>query len=152
MPEPGMAGWFLLALTAAVMFAAANVLSALLRPPAESSLAMGCGVLLGASAVLLVICAGTGQVYWFPDFPSQGDLAILLAITVNAAFAVLFLEIIRLAGPVFFAQFNYLAVLAGIAWGWLVFQESLNALVWIAFVLMAAGVVLTSLKPRTGTT
>jgi drug/metabolite transporter (DMT)-like permease len=143
-----MAGWFLLALCAAVMFAAANVLSALLRPPAETSLAMGCGVLLGAAAVLVPICAATGQGYWFEGFPSRGDVAILLAIAVNAAFAVLFLEVIRLAGPVFFAQFNYLAVLAGIAWGWLVFQETLSALVWIAFVLMAAGVVLTSLRPR----
>ena len=73
---------------------------------------------------------------------------MLIAIGINTVFVVLFLEIIRLSGPVFFAQFNYLAVFAGIAWGWAVFGESLNAMVWVAFALMVVGVVLISIKPR----
>ena len=113
---------------------------------------MGAGVLLGSSAVLVVIMAITGQTYWFADFATAGDRAVLLAAAVNAVFVVLFLEIVRRAGPVFFAQFNYLAVLAGIAWGWLIFDETLNALVWLAFALMVVGVVLTSYKPAAAKT
>ena len=149
LPNAAMVGWFALSLAAPVMFAGANVLASVLRPPAAGSVAMGAGVLLGSSAVLAVIMAITGQTYWFADFPTTGDWAVLLAAGVNAAFVVLFLEIVRRAGPVFFAQFNYLAVLAGIGWGWLIFSETLNALVWVAFALMVAGVVLTSYKPAT---
>ncbi len=149
LPNAAMVGWFALSLVAPVMFAGANVLAAVLRPPAAGSVAMGAGVLLGSSAVLVIIMAITGQTYWFADFPTAGDWAVLAAAAVNAAFVVLFLEIVRRAGPVFFAQFNYLAVLAGIAWGWVIFSETLNALVWVAFALMVAGVVLTSYKPAT---
>ncbi len=147
LPAAGMAGWFMLALIAPVLFAASNVAAALLRPPAMQSTAMASGVLLGSSAILAVISAVTGQTYWFPDFPSAGDWALIGAVAINAVFVILYLEIIRIAGPVFFAQFNYLAVLSGIAWGWAVFGDSLHVLVWLAFALMVAGVILTSRRP-----
>ena len=53
-----------------------------------------------------------------------------------------FLIIIRAAGPVFFSQFNYVVVVAGLGWGILFFQESHSAYVWAAAVLMLAGVAL----------
>lgn len=148
LPDSEMVGWFMMSLAAPAMFAGSNVSAALLRPPATTSVAMACGVLLGSSALLLVVMLATGQTYGFPDFPSSGDWALLIAIGINTVFVVLFLEIIRLSGPVFFAQFNYLAVFAGIAWGWAVFGESLNAMIWVAFALMIVGVLLISIKPR----
>lgn len=146
LPTSEMAAWFLLALVAPVFFASSNVSAAVLRPPAMSSAAMGAGVLLGAAAILAVLMAATGQTYWFAGFPGPGDWAILGAAAVNCIFFVLFLEIVRLAGPVFFAQFNYLAVLAGIGWGWLLFDERLSLYVWLALVLMFAGVFFTTMK------
>ena len=47
----------------------------------------------------------------------------------------LFFEIIRRAGPVFFAQFNYLAVLAGVAWAAAVFRERLSIYLVLAMAL-----------------
>ena len=61
---------------------------------------------------------------------------------------ILFLEIIRLAGPTFFAQFNYLAVVAGIGWGAQIFGERLGIGVWLALALMAVGIILMALKER----
>jgi hypothetical protein len=43
---------------------------------------------------------------------------------VNAAFYVAFFEIVRMAGPVFFAQFNYPVVIAGFGWGALLFGDA----------------------------
>jgi drug/metabolite transporter (DMT)-like permease len=105
-------------------------------------------VLVGAAALLLVMMLISGHGYWLGAVPAAANWALLAACGVNMVVAVLFFEIIRRAGPVFFAQFNYLAVLAGIGWGWLVFSETLNPMVWVAFVLMAAGVIMISLKPR----
>ena len=73
------------------------------------------GVLFGSALVLLPMMLVSGQT-WFPQQIDSGAIATLLAIAINAVFLMLFLEIIGRAGPVFFAQFNYLAVLAGVAW------------------------------------
>ena len=72
--------------------------------------------------------------------------ALGLVFPVAFAFLVLFLEIIRRAGPVFFAQFNYLAVLAGVAWGAAIFGERLSIYVIVAMVLMFVGVFLSGYR------
>jgi len=137
--------WFLLALLAPVMFAGSNVAAAILRPPASSSVATGAGVMLGSAAVLLPIMLLAGQT-WFPQELDQGTIATLIAVAINAVFLVLFLEIIRRAGPVFFAQFNYLAVLAGVAWGAVIFGERVSIYLVLAMVLMFVGVFLSGYR------
>ncbi len=131
--------WFLLALTAPLLFASSNVAAAVLRPPAASSAAMGAGVLFGSSLVLLPVMLFAGQ-GWLPHALDEGAIGTLIAIAINAAFLVLFFEIIRRAGPTFFAQFNYLAVLAGVAWGAMVFGERLTPTFFLAMGLMFVGV------------
>ena len=137
--------WFLFALVAPLLFASSNVAAAVLSPPAASSAAMATGVLLGSSLVLLPLMLATGQ-GWVPHTFDDGTIATLLAIAVNAGFLVLFFEIIRRAGPTFFAQFNYLAVLAGIAWGAIVFGERLTLTFFLAMLLMFAGVFLSGYR------
>jgi drug/metabolite transporter (DMT)-like permease len=124
-----------------------NVAAALLRPPAASSAAMGAGVLFGSSFVLLPIMVIAGQ-WWFPWTFDDGTIATLIAVAINAAFLVLFFEIIRRAGPTFFAQFNYLAVLTGVAWGAIVFGERLTLTFFLAMVLMFVGVFLSGYRRR----
>jgi drug/metabolite transporter (DMT)-like permease len=145
--SPGAWKWFLLALLAPLFFAASNVAAAVLRPPAASSAAMGAGVLLGSSVALLPAMLIAGQA-WFPSRIDSGTVATLVAVAINAAFLVLFFEIIRRAGPTFFAQFNYLAVLAGVAWGALVFGERLTLTFFAAMLLMLAGVFLAGYRGR----
>jgi drug/metabolite transporter (DMT)-like permease len=57
---------------------------------------------------------------------------------------VMFFEIVRVAGPTFFAQFNYLAVLAGLAWSMLVLGERLSVYFFVAMLLMFVGVSLSA--------
>ena len=139
--------WFLLALLAPVMFAGSNVAAAILPPPASSSVATGAGVLFGSALLLLPVMLISGQI-WFPQHLDDGAIATLLAIAINAAFLVLFLEIIRWAGPVFLAQFNYLAVLAGVAWGAVVFGERLSIYIVLAMALMFIGMFLAGYRRR----
>ncbi len=146
LPSREMAGWFLLSLAAPIMFASANISAALLRPQSASSVALASGILLGAALAIAPIVLLTGQAY-VPGTGS-GDAALAIAMGINAVFVVLFLEIIGLAGPTFFAQFNYLAVVSGIAWGALLFHEVLGLGVWIALGIMVVGVVLTALRDR----
>ncbi len=133
--------WFALSLIAPLLFASSNVAAALLRPPLSSSLSMAAGMLLGSAAVLVPIMLLGGQA----ALPvGAGIIATLIAVAINAVFFVLFFEIIRIAGPTFFAQFNYLAVLAGVAWSMLLFGERLSIFFFVAMLLMFIGVFLTA--------
>ncbi|UOM35471.1 DMT family transporter [Acuticoccus sp. I52.16.1] len=146
LPSPEAAGWFMLALAAPVMFAVANVSAAVLRPPATTSVVLGCGTMLGSAAVVLVCAVATGQLM-LPTEPMQLIPAVATA-AINATFIVLFAEIVRLYGPTFFAQFNYLAVIAALFWGFVFFGERPNGFVAVALLLMVVGVVLTELRHR----
>jgi drug/metabolite transporter (DMT)-like permease len=133
--------WFALSLIAPLLFACSNVAAALLRPPLASSLSMATGMLLGSSAMLVPIIFVAGQA----SVPSgTGAIAALIAAAINAGFFVLFFEIIRLAGPTFFAQFNYLAVLAGVGWSIAIFGEAFSIYFLVAMLLMFAGVFLSA--------
>ena len=148
LPSRDMAGWFILSLIAPLLFASANICAALLAPRDGSTAGTGAGILLGAALVLAVTMLVTRQGYWFPSFPNAGDWAILCAAAINAAFILMFLEILRMAGPVFFAQFNYLAVAAGIGWSFALFGERLGLYIWAALALMFVGVLLTTFREK----
>jgi drug/metabolite transporter (DMT)-like permease len=154
LPGADAAGWFALALLTPVMLAICNVSAALLRPPEATSTVMGSGFLLGAALVIAPLAlifeaagVGAGHIY----LPTSGDalLAALGGGAVNAVFIVLFAVIVSRYGPTFFAQFNYLAVVSAIGWGFVIFGEQPNIYVLIALGLMTAGVVISELRhPR----
>jgi len=145
LPTADGLGWFALCLIAPVLYAMANVAASIFRPPSADAVALGAGILLGAAVGLLPLAIVTGQIVWWPKGLGDAEIATVLAALIYAAFTWLFLEIIRMAGPSFFAQFNYLAVLSGLAWGWIVFAEPVRSAVWLALLLMVTGIVLLSL-------
>jgi drug/metabolite transporter (DMT)-like permease len=146
LPSPGMAAWFLLSLVAPLLFASANIVAAVMLPKQSNSFGMAAGILLGSALVLGVVMAFSGQSFAFPPLLGAGALAIFGSGLINGSFIVMFLEIIRIAGPVFFSQFNYLAVAAGIGWGYAIFGERLGIYIWMALTLMLVGVLLVTAR------
>lgn len=140
--------WFLLCLLAPCLFAMANVSANVLRPPAATSAPLAAGIQLGSAVGLLPLSVLTGQIGWVPHDIGKGEIALALAIVIFFAFTWLFLEIIRLSGAIFFAQFNYLAVMAGLLWSWLIFSEAVPASLWVALALTTLGVIVLSLALR----
>ena len=67
------------------------------------------------------------------------SMPLLAAAAINAAFYVLFFEIIRRVGPAKFSFFNYLAVIAGIIWSLVVFREAPPTLFGAAIIVMVSG-------------
>ncbi|MDP6473734.1 MAG: DMT family transporter [Alphaproteobacteria bacterium] len=150
LPERAMVWWLLLALLAPVLLGLGNVLTALLRPPMMAPTVLGAGMLLSAAALLAPIMALSGQFYLFDGAAPGVDWNFLYATLLNAAFYVAFLEVIRLSGPVFFSQINYLAVAAGFGWGMILFGERYSLYVWGGTALMAISVLLLTLGARAG--
>ncbi len=138
--------WFLLTLVIPLLLAVTNVSAAVLRPPATTSTVMGAGFLLGAAISTFPLMLVFGQFY----VPSTTDALVPTfgAAAVNAVFIVLFAEIVNRYGPTFFAQFNYLMVVAAIGWGALFFGEATGLYTWLALALMAAGVLISELRNR----
>ena len=81
-------------------------------------------------------------------FALVGFFAVVIA--VNAVFIILFAELVRRWGPTFFAQFNYLAVVAAIGWAAIFFGEQPGIHSLIALALMATGVMISELRHRKG--
>jgi drug/metabolite transporter (DMT)-like permease len=138
----GTWGWFLLSLGAPVMFATANNLAKYLRPPATHSLAMASGTLFGAALVSLIVLLLFGERMILPPSNPAQLWPLTAAVTINAAFYVLFFETIRIMGPARFSFFNYLAVAAGVLWSMAVFREQPASLYWVAILIMFGGMYL----------
>lgn len=136
---PESAGWFFVSLGAPVMFATANNLAQYIRPAATGSLSMAAGTLGGAALVALIVLPFFGQSPIPENFGYAMSMPLLAAAAINAAFYVLFFEIIRRVGPAKFSFFNYLAVIAGIIWSLVVFREAPPTLFWAAIIVMFAG-------------
>jgi drug/metabolite transporter (DMT)-like permease len=142
----GTWGWFLLSLGAPVMFATANNLAKYLRPPATHSLAMASGTLFGAALVSLIVLLLSGERMILPPSNPAQLWPLAAAVTINAAFYVLFFETIRIMGPARFSFFNYLAVAAGVLWSMAVFREQPANLYWLAILIMFGGMYLALTK------
>ena len=142
-----MATWVLIALIAPASSALSNVVTERFRPPATSSVSMACGMTLAAAVVLFPIMLITGQGYLF-EAPAAANQALLIVILISSVNFILFFEIVRRAGAVFFSQFNYVAVLSGIVWGMVVFGETHSLWIWAALVLMFIGLALVNSGTR----
>ena len=150
LPEPDMVWWLLLALLAPLLLGLGNVLTALVRPPQMPPTMFAAGMLLAAAALLLPVMLASGQFYFFAGAEPGVNWNFLYATLLNSIFYILFLEIVRLSGPVFFSQMNYLSVAAGFAWGMILFGERYSLYVWGGTALMAMSVLLLTLGARGG--
>jgi len=72
---------------------------------------------------------------------------ILMAIVSSIAY-LMFLLLIKLAGPVFASLSGYVVTLSGVFWGMALFDESHSGWIWFALFLMVFGLVLVTPKER----
>ncbi|MBT3170839.1 MAG: EamA family transporter [Rhodospirillaceae bacterium] len=142
LPSPDMVIWVLVSFITPLCYGMANVLIAVLRPPETTSLALASAILLTGAVIMGVVMVASGGWWWFDGIMTGGDWALIAVVLINAVFFWLLLEIIRLAGPVFFSVQNYIATLSGIAWGMLIHSEAHSIWIWLALVLLFVGLAL----------
>ena len=148
LPEAGAWVWMLVALVAAIAAAGSNVVAAAYRPPKTHSLALACGILLAAAVVMLPVMLIADGPYLFADAGWQGIAGMAWAAAIHCVTFYCFQEVTRRAGAVFFAQFNYLVVAAGIFWALILFDETLSIWVWAALACMVVGIWLVNTGAR----
>ncbi len=142
LPSPDQAPWALLATATPLFYALGNIIAARMRPDDLDSWTLAAAVHVVNAAVLapLVLLGGFFHPLWPPFAPHE--LAMLGQIAIGCLGSVLFLELVRIAGPVFMSQAAYVVTLTGVLWGMALFDERHGPTVWGAMVAIFAGVLL----------
>ncbi len=147
LPDRSMAGWVAFGFAAPLFYAAGNVYVAA-RRPASPALPLATGMLWGAALWQAPIVFATGSFQMLTPPFSFGEWGVVGQIAVSSLASILYFEIVRRAGPVFFSQVAYVVTLTAILWAMAIFGERHGALVWAAAALIASGVALVNFKGR----
>jgi len=141
LPGLGELGWACVAFVAPLGYAVGSVYTGFRRPPGVSPIALTVGMLAFAGGALTAAAVVRGEAYW-PTGVGAAEVAIAAQVVVSGFGYLLFFEIIRAAGPVFFSQSAYVVALAGMTWPWLLFGVRAEPGVLVAAGLILAGVAL----------
>ena len=148
LPSREMVPWVLLAFLTPAFYSLSSVFSARARPSEGHSLSLAAGMMAGAAAVQLPLVLFRGDFYW-PQLPlGPADYALMAQIAISSLAYVLFFEILRLAGPVFFSQVGYIVTLTGLLWGAFFFGEHHSNWIYGATLMIVAGVALVNWRGR----
>jgi drug/metabolite transporter (DMT)-like permease len=140
LPDPSMIPWLLFGLGAPLTYSLANILIERMRPATGNSLSLTTGMVWFGAIVMLPVCL-LADAFHIPSFPPTApDIAVFgHAIISGFAFFALF-EMIRLSGPTFASQLNYVVTLTGVLSGILIFGEAPTWWVWAGTACVVSGV------------
>ncbi len=103
------------------------------------------GVSVVGMVLALPIALATGQ--WVDPLPlGRAEVALVLSSAVHALVYASYVWLASRAGSVFASQTAYLVTASGVFWAMLLLGERFSSLVWVALVVMLAGVAL--VQPR----
>ena len=150
LPSPAMVGWVLFAILMPACYASENVFIAVRRPDGSDAGALLCGMLAAGAAMTLPLV-------WLTDTWTSLALPwgvtewlILAMVAINVVAYLMFLELVRLTGPVFAAQAAYVVTVSGVFWAMVIFGETHSAWVWGAMLVMFGGLALVNPRPAIG--
>ncbi len=151
LPDPTLAAWVLIGLSAPLLHGFAYVmLSERNRPPDADSLSIACGTLLAAAVMALPLAIAFGDFRLvLPPF-STGELAMIAHAVLAAFNFYAIFELIRIAGPTYMSQANFVSVAFGVIFGILIFGETHSLYVWGAMALALSGVALVNARRKKG--
>lgn len=146
LPHRAMVGWVLLALIVPASYSSEGLFIALRRPAGSDAIVLLCGMQLAGAAMLAPLVWATDG--WLSLALPWGEIEwwIVALVVVNTVGYLMYIELVRIAGPVFAAQTGYLVTASGVLWGIAIFGERHSAWVWAALAVMFAGLFL--VNPR----
>ncbi|MEM7508493.1 MAG: DMT family transporter [Pseudomonadota bacterium] len=147
LPSPEQAGWAALLLIVSLSYAAENVYIARFQPAGIGAVETLMGLTVGALVFILPAVAVGGLWVDISPMAAAEQAAILGALLHIGAYLGL-VWLIGQAGPVFASQIGYVVTLSGVGFGMIVLEEAHSPWIWLALVLMLAGLAL--VRPRVG--
>ena len=136
--------WYLVGLAVPVSIAVGNVYRTLAWPKGFAPVALAAGMMLGASAWLLLIINVKGIVL-IPNtvrFDTYGMVGLQMGLTALTYLGVF--ELQKRSNPVFLSQMGCIAALVGLMIGMLYFEERYALGVWLGVLVILGGLWLTN--------
>jgi drug/metabolite transporter (DMT)-like permease len=147
LPDRSLIPWVALGFATPLMHAIAyTYLSEEKRPRDIDTLALSSFTLLTAAVLTLPLALAFGQFQWITPPFGLGERALLLHIAMATGNFYAIFELIRIAGPTYMSQSNFLSVGFGVVFGMVLLGERHSLYVWAAIALVLAGVALVNLR------
>lgn len=151
LPSPTMVPWVIATLITPVSFAICSIYIARFRPPDTDSLTLSAGMLLVSSLILMPLVLWQHSFYAIHWPFSIADWIVLLEIFLSSIGYILFFQLIKLAGPVYYSLVDTMVVLTGLFWSRVIFDERLNHWTAIAVCLIVIALLLVTQQQRHNT-
>lgn len=126
LPSTDMVPWVLATIITPLSFAFCSIYIARYRPAGSDSLMLSAGMLIFSSLMLLPLVVARHSFYFFHWPLTLPDGVILLEILLSSIGYVLFFQLIKVAGPVYYSLVDTVVVITGLFWGRVIFGEHLN--------------------------
>ena len=148
LPAPEMLPFALLGFITPMAWALTNVYAEAARPRGTDSMVLAMGTMFAAAIAALVAALATGSFHpiW-RDF-DIGDQALIVYGLITVVTFFLYFTVVSLAGAVYLAQVGYITTLMGLGWGAWFYGEEPSAWLWLAVVLVFAGLALVNFGKR----
>ena len=148
LPAPEMVPWVLSTLITPLSFAFCSIYIARYRPADSDSLTLAAGMLVFSSILLMPMVFMTDSFYAF-HFPlTMPDGVVLLEIVLSSIGYILFFQLIKQAGPVYYSLVDTIVVITGLFWGRVIFDEHLNPWTFAAVFLIVIALLLVTRHQR----
>ena len=148
LPTASMTWWGLLTLLSPLFFAICALYIVHDRPTNSSSLALSAGMLSATAIILMPLVIDTGEFYPLSSF-SLPNLVVLLEIVLSSIGYVIFFQLLKLAGAVYYSLVGGVVALTGLFWGWILFDEHLQGWAIVAVLFIIIGLCVVTLLQRT---
>lgn len=128
--------WLLVAFLVPLIYAADHNYIAIAWPANSDSYQLGLGEALLALAMLgpAYLWQGIGADLSIPFGSGHVAIAVMVAFALIEIF--LYFEIVRIAGPVFVSQTNFVTVVSGVVWAMIIFGERPGRWLWLSALLL----------------
>ena len=145
LPGYGALGWMLLVLIIPVCYGVESIYVAARWPKGLGVLELGFGEALVAAVLALPLFFLFGDPGSFGIGVSVADLAILVFVLCGVFEVLMYFWLIRTTGGVLVSFGTFVSLFAGIGWGIVIFSESHGPAVWVAVLVLVAGLALVCL-------
>lgn len=138
-------GWIILALITPICFASTAVFCAKFFPKGHDPLSLATMMMISATILLMPLVFFTNSFYYISYNNLHGaDYAIFVEMILSSLGYVIFFEILRVAGPVFYGFISSVVALVGILLGYFIFDEKIIIIEGVSILLILIGLIIVS--------
>jgi drug/metabolite transporter (DMT)-like permease len=139
--------WLMVAVSIPLFYALYHNYIARYWPQDSDTYQVACGEAVMAFIVISTLAYWQWQPTDIVEWDS-GHNAMLFMAVISLADIYIYFELIRLRGPIFTSHANYIMVISGVFWGFVIFGESVTHLMWVSVGLLLVSLYLVN-RPTT---